>query len=353
MGRWHTGRLLSKTAETYPLIHLDTERDQNAIFPIVTDDPCVERMILRLARQEAHGAFLMEPAPGGDLQATQFSIPWIGQPIWKRDPVSLDHPFKIAVQGVSSYFTIPSRGAEDSVQTVSDAIARQKWLSIVTTNGARSIEHCALHLNEDPPPPMDGEPLGIRNLKPASCKAAGDMFDYLQSLDSNEENLDSAGSIPYRFPDVGCEARAHLACRLLEEHPEFQSYSNSLFKVFADGYPGGFCSPNYTEESLSFVYHVAPAVVISEAWEYAILDPTLFDRPVSLDEWLWRFHGERCAVTTMSTRAYIRRQQIWTTDDSLVETTRTLTDVRNQLACRVHQQKKWPPYRKCCGDRST
>lgn len=88
--------------------------------------------------------------------------------------------------------------------------------------------------------------------------------------------------IPFQFPADGCWARAHETCRLIEEHfdsnPEVvvaKIWNFGDFRVKTDNNP--HCAVDWR-------YHVAP--VVKAGTELLVIDPSLFERLATIDEWL-------------------------------------------------------------------
>lgn len=110
---------------------------------------------------------------------------------------------------------------------------------------------------------------------------AQDIFDFL--IDNSVTSANQSPSlIPYGFLLDGCGARAHKAADLLSKHRNIETEKIWLFgkagyslkKVETDQFPG--CS-------VEWGFHVANAVFTDNG--YIILDPSLFNGPVSLSTW--------------------------------------------------------------------
>jgi Glutaminase len=86
--------------------------------------------------------------------------------------------------------------------------------------------------------------------------------------------------IPFKYPEDGCYARAEEMSRLLEKDGIIS------VKVFIAGNLH-VATKNSAAGSVNWVYHVAPAVLIEENGKYIpmVIDPSLFDKAVSLDDW--------------------------------------------------------------------
>jgi hypothetical protein len=86
--------------------------------------------------------------------------------------------------------------------------------------------------------------------------------------------------IPFRYPADGCYARAHEMSRLMEAAGVISA------KVFIEG----DLRVNTTNSPNGYVewwYHVAPIVMVNtgETTEPYVFDPSIFDRPVPVQQW--------------------------------------------------------------------
>jgi hypothetical protein len=95
------------------------------------------------------------------------------------------------------------------------------------------------------------------------------------------KTLAATPNIPYQIPDDGCHARAHKMSMILEKMgiTNVKIYTEGTLSVRTPRAPGG---------KVYWTYHVAP-VVLTTSGDKLIpmaLDPSLFDRPVTADEWV-------------------------------------------------------------------
>lgn len=93
--------------------------------------------------------------------------------------------------------------------------------------------------------------------------------------------------IPYRAPE-GCHSRATAIGRLLEK--EGVIVTKSFLKANqAQGDTLRFVPKDQTQKRTKLLYHVAPMVLVRRLdgdEEFMILDPSLFDEPVTLRDWV-------------------------------------------------------------------
>lgn len=89
-------------------------------------------------------------------------------------------------------------------------------------------------------------------------------------------------SIPFDYPIDGCTARAMAMVRIADTE------NISMAKVYAEGVLRvKNVSKHYPE--LTWGFHVAPIIAVKTAAGKVVdmvFDPSIFDRPVPLDEWL-------------------------------------------------------------------
>ena len=98
-------------------------------------------------------------------------------------------------------------------------------------------------------------------------------------------DLASQKDIAFQFPADGCYARAHLMAERLQKmglHPH-------KAWTFANGEPLYAPTKHVPSGFVTWGYHVAPTLRVRKAdgkgAEGVVLDPSLFDRPVTLIEW--------------------------------------------------------------------
>jgi hypothetical protein len=108
----------------------------------------------------------------------------------------------------------------------------------------------------------------------------------MQQAQKAFRDVASQKNIAFRFPADGCYARAHLMVRRLLK----QGYKPS--KVWS--FPGNgeqlyVRTRNDPRGHVSWKYHVAPVLKVrtgNNRSQYYVLDPSLFNRPVTINEWL-------------------------------------------------------------------
>lgn len=95
--------------------------------------------------------------------------------------------------------------------------------------------------------------------------------------------------IPFKYGDDGCDARAFEIGHLLEKKE-----SILVGKIFIEG-EIWVESPNISTGEVGWWMHVAPFVVVRKGKKNTVMviDPTLFDKLVSKEEWVRRLKQHR------------------------------------------------------------
>jgi len=104
-------------------------------------------------------------------------------------------------------------------------------------------------------------------------------------------DLASQPQIPFDYPDDCCYSRAHEMSRIMNE----RGIPNRKVWNYGNTYPSGASlratTPNHPSGQVNWRYHVAPVVQVrgnDGVTRDMVMDPSLFDRPVTVDEWAAR-----------------------------------------------------------------
>lgn len=100
--------------------------------------------------------------------------------------------------------------------------------------------------------------------------------------------------IPFQYANDGCYARAHM----MRKHMNY--LSKDCYKIFAYGNLKVNTSNSGTC-TVKWRYHVAPVVNVSGVWN--VIDPSLFNQPVTINTWLnkMKFNGGTVSVVRYQT----------------------------------------------------
>lgn len=121
---------------------------------------------------------------------------------------------------------------------------------------------------------------------------AVEIFNYMRYQSCGNVN---GVCIPFQYVKDGCYARAHYMKKLMEE-----KFGYTCQKLFS--YAGANSNLAVNASNLGccvrWGYHVAPCVVIpiNGRYEYYIIDPSMFSRPVSANEWLNAQKNANCGT---------------------------------------------------------
>ncbi|RYY99052.1 MAG: hypothetical protein EOO11_06190 [Chitinophagaceae bacterium] len=106
------------------------------------------------------------------------------------------------------------------------------------------------------------------------------------------------GWVEFRYPQNGCQYRAHAMARMLLENgiksnkiwsfkPSLLNGTNNSDLLIGD--------PNFPEAKVQWAYHVAPVVVVDipgKGIDSVVLDPSMFPEPVNYHVWLKALSNE-------------------------------------------------------------
>ena len=130
------------------------------------------------------------------------------------------------------------------------------------------------------------------NTRPGSATTAcpGTPLSEAQAQQLFRE-LAAQPQIPFDYPDDCCYSRAHEMCRIMRER------GIPCRKVwnYAHDFPNGAAlradTPNHPSGHVNWRYHVAPVVPVQGndgVVRDMVMDPSLSDRPLTVDEWVAR-----------------------------------------------------------------
>jgi len=150
-----------------------------------------------------------------------------------------------------------------------------------------------------------------------------------------------APCIPFLYPDDGCWARAHEMCRLMINiglSPKKVWIQGGLHVDTANS---PYCYVNWG-------WHVAPTLCVRGSWFFTtktmVIDPSLFDAPVSKATWKSVQGDTNATLTDSSASIYYLWGSI--TDPNYIETNYYLSVYRLKLQARAITFGS-PPYANC------
>lgn len=156
----------------------------------------------------------------------------------------------------------------------------------------------------------------------------------------------SAPCIPFEYPDDGCWGRAHEMCRLMIAAGEAPA------KVWIKGnlHPSSQNKPGCV---VAWGWHVAPTLQVStsggvQTW---VIDPSLFDGPVTEAQWKQIQLDPSAVLQASSADIFYLGSFLYggadQTDPTYTQTNTVLTTYRNQLKLRSVGPDGPPPYFAC------
>lgn len=240
--------------------------------------------------------------------------------------------------------------AAQLAEALQEAQAQNQWVVITETLDDHIIIDVRPPPSPGPPgprwpavaemlPPEKPVPIPPR-LKPVTADRATELFNFVGKK-SCEPTTVPHPCIPFLYPDDGCWARAHEMCRLIgglgEQAGKLWMYGNLEVRT-----------PNHPQCHVCWIWHVAPVLSVSNAHapDLWVVDPALFDRPVTDSQWkLVQGHNKAIIVQTDAS-VYLRNESAWyRRDESFSKTTKTLAQYRLKLKLRSASAVGPPPYR--------
>jgi hypothetical protein len=144
-------------------------------------------------------------------------------------------------------------------------------------------------------------PCSAANLTPISQSQADAEFKKLAA---------TADSIPFDYPYDCCYSRAHEMCRMMEEDGidcgKVWNYQNP---GPPPGPPLSVNTPNHPSGQVTWGYHVAPTVDVrgdDGVVRTMVMDPSMFDHPVTVDEWRAAQHAPDSVTQYTDSSPYYR-----------------------------------------------
>ena len=155
----------------------------------------------------------------------------------------------------------------------SPPLAVGKWYEMAIDPGSNQILKAFERQPQEelPPPRTSSFSIDIEALQPVSRYNAEAFFSRARRQPH----------IPFQYPANGCWARAHEMCRLIERHFDLDPL-DVVAKIWNFG-DLKVKSDNNPTCLVEWKYHVAP--VVNVGTELLVIDPSLFEGPVTIDVW--------------------------------------------------------------------
>lgn len=173
-----------------------------------------------------------------------------------------------------------------------------------------------------------------------TLQRAQQLFNWLASASCNPRTVPPP-CIPFLYPDDGCWGRAHeMAGRIV-------SVGNGPGKVWNYGNLRAN-TRNNPNCYVRWGWHVAPILCITGWREYAVIDPSMFNAPVSVSTWKNAQQDPASQIVYTPWQVFYRsRSGQVTYDPNFTETARVLATYRAALKARSLGPSGPPPYARC------
>ncbi|MBC8046002.1 MAG: hypothetical protein H7Y00_04355 [Fimbriimonadaceae bacterium] len=134
------------------------------------------------------------------------------------------------------------------------------------------------------------EPEKIKRILP-SMDVFLDIFNFMQMQGCDTGTVTIDQCISFQYVVDGCYARAHKMRQIL-----IDNYKYSCEKVFSYEGEDGYLAVDAGDCCVYWWYHVAPLVSVNEDGiiNKYVMDPSMFDGPVTIDEWTGAQENEEC-----------------------------------------------------------
>lgn len=174
---------------------------------------------------------------------------------------------------------------------------------------------------------LDASPKLKTEIPSDSIQLIFDSFLSLSCEKTNECQKDDP-CITFDFKEDGCYARAHWMKKLMDE-----KYGYSCEKIFVYGRLKANNAGNCGSACIHWGYHVAPYIQIIDASgkkQGLVIDPSLFDHAVSIEDWISAQERSCCSGCTIGKHTEYEIKPGYqyfpngTTDTDYVKTLKTL-----------------------------
>ncbi len=194
----------------------------------------------------------------------------------------------------------------------------------------------------DPNPPTTNE-LDESEFVPISLEKCDQLFSFIAQLDTpNAAPSLSKGTIPFRFVEHGCEARAHEVCRhilncKIRPIKVWVFYKDELLRLTTNLHP---------KCKVVWGFHVVAAVITVDG--IRVLDPSLSDRPMSIAGLRARFDNRQVHIEATGPEVYLMTQdrRLFKTDPYYKETNQFLAGLNRAFDLMLAYFPP-PPYSYC------
>jgi len=174
-----------------------------------------------------------------------------------------------------------------------------------------------------PTEPTSEDPL--EGLDSMSDQKADDFINEMRSTGScgMPDALESC--VPFRYPDNGCWARAHRMCEILD------SRGITAGKIWIYGQSLTVKTSNSPRCRVAWQWHVAALIKSSGSGEPLVLDPSIFDKAVTVAEFLEALQDPNATVAFSGMDPFFRTKNGATVPERPVSTRRAIDETESYL----------------------
>jgi hypothetical protein len=181
---------------------------------------------------------------------------------------------------------------------------------------------------------------GLLRLPAISEQRLNQIFCWLASKSCNPRTV-PAPCIPFLYPDDGCWGRAHEMVRLI----------NSIGNLAGKVWIYGNLRANTRNNPNCYVlwgWHVAPIFAVTGWREYAVVDPSMFPKPVTLSVWRNAQQDSASQIVCTACQVFYRSETGYVQyDPNFSQTAQVLATYRAALKLRSLGSDGPPPYIRC------
>jgi hypothetical protein len=221
------------------------------------------------------------------VEDAKFALPAMVRQVMRNESGDLEVLLRSSVRSLLLRSTRP--GFNDLAQLLTAASVSRANVAIAETPGSDEIIDAQPYQGSLPdavrkPELSFGLPKALTTFFQKKGVTAADVFKHARSLRCFKAKRNC---IPFSFPDDGCHARAHWVCVRA-----FIDLGVRCGKVWlnADRQPparyGVDTNNAPCDCRVRWFYHVAP--VYREGSDLLVVDPSLFDQPATIDDWVYR-----------------------------------------------------------------
>jgi hypothetical protein len=339
--------LRSKTSLDCGTLSLEVQFDRNQAGRLAADHPRFDLYQLILARSaKLKLAAYAEVDRNKDL-ITRLLVPWTGRvtAVFLNDRAGASFD----LDNSQRRFTIPRDHPEyrDAATTVIEALWDSAFVAVTQDEAGTELVDVRSVANEQRELAKQCHPLPMA-VQAIPWNVLTSMFAKVLAADCGVTPPFGNGCIPFQYPFIGCEARAHQMCRILiGEHMQpgkvwnLPSDPASTFRVQTANSP--CCYVDWRGHVAATLFAVPKDGGPPQRF---VIDPSLFpDGPASPTQWQERQGDRRTSLTFSSPDPYLPPRGVFCTPDSnYTQTTNELGNCRNLLAQEIDYQKAPPPY---------